>query len=198
MPVIATGIRGQTSLDDRITITGTIASGGTAQLLLPQQPRRLSLEICNNSSGALSIGIGPATATATVSSGGVASIAVNNAGIGYTLAPKVIILGGLVLGDLSQSPAHPATATATLTGSSINTITMDDVGAGYIVAPTIYLMNPLPQLGGGAFAPSGTVGTQIATLQTYTASGLLIPASAVAIWGASTSQAFTASIGGLV
>ena len=201
MPVLAPGIRGQTSLDDRITIAGSIASGGVAQIVLVQQPRRLSLEICNTSAADVVVGIGPATATATVTSGTVASIAVANGGVGYTLAPKVRILGGLVDGDYQTSPSHPAVAHAVLTGTAVSSIVMDDVGVGYnsSIAPLVYLENPLPQLGGGAFAPSAVAGTIIGPGWTWSSGGLLlVPASAVALFGGTTGQTYTLAVGGIV
>lgn len=168
-------------------------------MVLVQQPRRLSLEICNTSSGDLTAGIGPATATATLVGSTVGSIAAANAGVGYTVPPKVMIFGGVVDGDYQTSPSRPARATAVLSGTAVGAITMDDVGAGYAVAPLVYLMNPLPALGGGAFAPSATVGTVIGAGWTWSSSGLLIvPASAVALFGATTGQTFTLAIGGLV
>jgi hypothetical protein len=200
VPAITSGIRGQTYLDDLLDFSGTIASGGTAQLVLNQQPRRLSLFIQNTSAtDALHVGIGPATATPTLSGGSVASIAVANAGIGYVVAPQVRIFGGLIAGDLQLAPPHPAAAHATLSAGAISAITVDDPGAGYLVAPYIFLENPLPTLGGGALLPSATAGIALAAGVTWSMHGaLLVPTSAVAIFGPTTGNSFVVKVGGLV
>lgn len=203
MPAIAPGIRGQTQLDDLLDFSGTISSGGTAQLVLPQQPRRLSLFISNLSAAdTITLGIGPPAPVATLSGGGVSTISVSgNAGIGFTTIPTVVIAGGLVTGDYQSAPSHPATAHVTgLTGSGgISAITVDDPGAGYVVAPLIYLVNPLPYLGGGAILPSATVGIALPPGWNFSTSGMmLVPTSAVAIYGATTSDAFCVKVGGLV
>ena len=43
MPTAFPGIRGQTQTEDYLDFSGTIGVGGTAQLVAPQQLRRLSL-----------------------------------------------------------------------------------------------------------------------------------------------------------
>ena len=199
MAAITPGIRSQLQLDDRIVITGTIASGGTAQLVLKQQPRRMTLEISNNHASALlTAAIGPAIGHATISNGAVTGITVDNGGLGYTLAPQIVLLGGLIDGDYANAPSHPATAHTTLSSGVVQTPTIDDGGAGYVVAPLVYFMNPLPALGGGAYTPSATVGIPIAAGTTYQmANGLLVPGSAIALFGGTTGQAYTVTIGGL-
>lgn len=199
MPVIATGIRGQTHLDDLISFDGTITAGGTAQLVLPQQPRRLFIFIQNTSSHTMMLGIGPAQAHATLTSNGVSSVTVDNGGIGYTLPPTVMFLGGLVAGDYQNSPSHPAAAHATLSVGSVSAIVIDDPGANYVTAPLVYLMNPLPNLGGGAFLPSATAGIQLLPGNFWSVSGaFLTPTSAVAVFSANTGDTFTVKIGGIV
>jgi hypothetical protein len=200
MPAIAPGIRGQTHLDDWLDFSGTIASGGTAQLVLNQQPRRTSLLIANTSAtDTITVGIGPATGTPTLSSGTVASIAVANAGIGYVVTPIVRILGGLIAGDLQQCPQHPAAAHVTLSTGTIASFVIDDPGSGYLVAPYIYLENPLPRLGGGALLPSATVGIPLPAGWNFSTSGMMIvPTSAVAIYGPTNGNSFVVKVGGLV
>ncbi len=202
MPVISPGIRGQTHLDDLLDFSGTIASGGTAQLVLPQQPRRVSLFIANSSAtDTITVGIGPATGTPTITSGGVASIAVANAGIGYTVPPIVRILGGVAPGDLQNAPQHPAMAHAVLSGTAIGSFVIDDPGAGYssTILPYIYLENPLPNLGGGAFLPSLTAGIPLPSGFSFSTSGMIIvPTSAVAIFGPTNGNSFVVKVGGLV
>ena len=203
MPAIAPGIRGQTQLDDLLDFSGVIAAGGAAQLVLPQQPRRLSLFISNLATAdTITIGIGPPAPVATISGGGVTGISVSgNAGVGFTVIPQVVIAGGLITGDYQTAPSHPAVAHVTgLSGSGgISGITIDDPGAGYLVAPLVYLMNPLPHLGGGAKLPSATTGIALPPGWTFSTSGmLLVPTSAVAIYGATTSDTFEIKVGGLV
>ena len=87
---------------------------------------------------------GPARAKATVTNGVVTSIAVANAGFGYSYAPRIKILGGSIKGDglnLSNgypgtdSPSNIATAHCVMTGSAPNmtiaSIVVDNGGAGY-------------------------------------------------------------------
>ncbi len=202
MPAIAPGIRGQTHLDDLLDFSGTIASGGTAQLVLRQQPRRTSLFIANTSaSSTITIGIGPAMGTPTISGGGVTSIAVANAGIGYTVPPLVRILGGVIAGDLQTAPQHPASAHVILAAGAISSFVIDDPGAGYVstILPYIYLENPLWSLGGGALLPSATVGIPLVAGANFSTSGMIIvPTSAVAIFGPTTGNSFTVKVGGLV
>jgi pimeloyl-ACP methyl ester carboxylesterase len=205
------GIRGQTPLDDLLDFSGTVTAGGTAQLLLPQQPRRLSLSVSAvDATDTLYLGIGPAKGVATVTSGAVSAIAVANAGVGYTIAPQVRILGGVVQGDYETAPGSTnlggislpgrvAVAHATLTTGAVSAIVVDDPGAGYLVPPLIYLENPWPALGGGAYAPGVNNGIPIPINTTFTFNGsLLVPGSAVAIFGATTGDQFHVKVGGLV
>ncbi len=203
MPVISPGIRGQTHLDDLLDFSGAVASGGTPQILCPQQPRRLSIFIGNlAASNTITIGIGPPKCTATLTGNTVTSIAASNAGLGYSIRPNVRILGGLIDGDYQLGPARSAVAHAVMTGSApnqtISSIVIDDPGSGYLVAPLIYLENPLPTLGGGATIPSATAGIPLLSGQSLTFSGsILVPTSAIAIFSAGT-DAFVCKIGGLV
>jgi hypothetical protein len=211
VPVSFPGIRKQTPLDDLLDFSGTITTGGTAQLLLPQQPRRLYVSISNvDAADVLLVGIGPAKASATVAGGLVTGIAVNNGGIGYTVAPQVRILGGIIQGDYERAPGgtnlqgvpdvgFQATAVATIAAGAVSAITVTNPGSGYLVAPLIYLENPWPSLGGGAYSPSANNGIPIAVNTTFTFNGsLLVPSSAIAIVGATTGDQFHVKVGGLV
>lgn len=206
-----TNTRQQTYLDDALDFSGTIAAGGTAQLILPQQPGRSWLSITNvDATDVLYIGVGPAKATATVTAGAISAITVNNVGVGYTVAPQVRILGGIINGDYKTSPGSTnsagvplpgqvATAVATIAGGVVTGITVTNPGSGYLVAPLIYLENPWPQLGGGAYAPSTNNGIGIPVNTTYQFTGSLwVPGSAVAIIGATTGDQFHVKVGGLV
>jgi hypothetical protein len=210
------GIRDQSYLDDLLHFDGTVTTGGTAQLLLPQQPGRLFLAITNNTAAdTLFLGIGPARATANLTSGQVSSITVNNGGVGYTVSPSVVFLGGLIAGDYVTSPGSPgkqlgvqyagkpAVAHAVLTGGAVSSVVVDDPGSGYTVPPLIHLCNNWPQLGGGAYSPTATTATAgtglgIPAGQTFTFNGsLLVPGSAIAINGFTTGDAFSCIVGGI-
>lgn len=203
MPVSQPGIRNQTQLDDLIDFSGTITTGGAAQLVLVQQLRRLSLSIWNTSAANMTVGIGPPRPTANLTGSTVSSVTVGNAGIGYTVPPVVRFLGGIVDGDYQTAPSHPAAAHATLSGTGIGSITIDDPGTGYAVAPLVYLENPIigpfGKLGGGCFLPSITAGIPLPPgWQLNFEGSILVPASALAVWGTNTSDAFAVKVGGLV
>lgn len=163
---------------------GSIATGGTAQLLMPQDPQRYYIAIQNTSDTVMRVGIGAATATAALTSGAVSSVSVVNAGMGFTYAPKVVFVNGGypstpnpgspgspwtegVGGGLGpfQGPTRTASAVCVMTGSAgaltIASITVQDGGAGYQAAPYVYLQND-PRDPLGCFAPSATVGWYLA------------------------------------
>jgi len=74
-----------------------------------------------------------ATATATVSSGFVAGIAVTDGGAGYSTAPGVTIAGGSGSG---------ATAKAELTGDAVSQIIVLTAGSGYLTSPDVIIALP--------------------------------------------------------
>jgi hypothetical protein len=217
MAVLAPGIRDQSHLDDVVHFDGTVTTGGTAQLLLPQQPGRTFLAITNLAAAdTLFVGFGPARATPSLSGGSIASIAVTQGGVGYTVPPQVVIMGGIVAGDYVTTPGSSksnitsqsylgtlATAVATLSSGAVNAINVSNPGSGYLVAPLIYLQNPWPALGGGAYAPTATASTTgtglaIPAGQTLTFNGaMMVPGSAVAINGFTTGNPFSVIVGGL-
>lgn len=85
-----------------------------------------------------------ATATASISAGGVSAITVTSSGRGYTTAPTVSFDGGGGSG---------ATATATIDSQGYVTgVTVTAAGTGYTTAPTVFLRAPdnAEVLGGGA------------------------------------------------
>lgn len=203
MPVISPGIRGQTHLDDILDFSGTIAVGGTPQLVLPQQPRRLTLFIASLAAvNTITIGIGPPACTATLTGTTITAITLNNAGIGYAVRPNVRILGGLIDGDYQLNPARIAQAHAVMAGvapnQTISSIVIDDPGSGYLVKPLIYLENPLPTLGGGATIPSATAGIPLLAGSSLSFSGsFVVPTSAVALFSSGT-DAYVCKVIGLV
>lgn len=92
----------------------------------------------NESATAFNPGASAASLTATVVPlGGVASIAVNTGGLGYTSAPTVTI-------DPPPVGGIPATATATVVGGVVTAVTVVNPGSGYATAPSVTLT------GGGA------------------------------------------------
>jgi len=199
MPAAFPGIRGQTQNDDYIDFSGTITSGGTAQIVLPQQIRRLSLYFQNLSTDVMYVGFGPPRPVATLSGSTVNAISVSgNAGFGFKVIPQVVIQGGIVDGDYQTSPANPATAHVNgLSGSGgITGITVDNPGSGYVVAPLVRLVNPMPTLGGGAFLPSTGVGIYVAPSGGFFSMGgsLLIPVSALGVVAATTGDVFTCKV----
>lgn len=186
---------------------GTIATGGTPQLILGISQSRSSLILQNLSVGNLVFEFGSARATATYSAGTVASVAVTNAGFNFTKAPLIRFLGGGgndgVNGNSSYlglnqpngpSPSHPARAHAVMTGSagnlSISSIVVDDGGANYLCAPYVFIMNSDLDPYGCA-VPSATVGLLVAPATGPIAwNGTTCPTDAVAVYGATTSQAY--------
>ena len=102
---------------------------------------------------------GAATATAVLSSTGVATVAVGGGGgSGYTGTPNVVFSGGGGIG---------ATATATVAAGVVTAITVTSAGAGYTSAPTVSVTGGG---GSGATATAALVPTSIAAL-TLTAGG---------------------------
>jgi hypothetical protein len=139
---------------------------------MPQMLSRSSVEIINMSATTMYFGIGGATATCTISGGGVNAISVVNSGFNYTLPPLVIFIGGgntswnmansSFLGGQAvnyPAPAAPASGHCVMTGSgsnkSVSSIVIDNPGKSYAIAPIIFLKND-PNDPYGAFLPSAT------------------------------------------
>jgi hypothetical protein len=207
MKLIGSG--GQGRNDYGFRADGTIASGGTPQLLLPATSTRSFLVVQNLSSGSLWIDFGGPRAHATLTSGVVTSVTVDNAGFGYTLPPVVRFIGGLA--GVSSTAAHagfdtaqpaptnaygggrPAQAVAVLVGGAVSSITVTDGGTGYTNVPYVFLHNRREDPFGCA-DPSVSSGSGIllgANGGSYYVNGTVCPTDPVAIYGATTSQAFT-------
>lgn len=196
------GFRGQPSpSDDLLDFSGTVAVAGTPQLVIPQQPGRSYLLLQNIFATAIFVTIGPAKVTATLTSGKVTGFTIVNAGLGYTVAPKVRLLGGTIVGNMQISQEQQfnfkgAKAVATISGGAVNSVSVDgDGGANYQVAPTVYLDNPGPDLGGGVLIPSATFGVELLTHDALIFDGSFCPTSAVAVFGAAGSEKFTCLVG---
>lgn len=188
--------------------SGTIATGGTAQLLLPKAKSRSSLIIQNISDTNMFIEFGGARATATLSSGTVVSCAVTNAGIGYSRPPQVIFTCGayqnptqitptFTIAGLPDwaAPSNPAQAHCIMSGTAPNqtvgSIVMDNPGSGYAYPPYVWLLND-PNDPYGAAAPSATVGVELVSAGgSYTSNGTICTTDQISIFCATTGKAFT-------
>ncbi len=189
--------------------SNTIATGGTAQLLMPISYQRSSLILQNISDTNMYVEFGGARAAATLTSGAVSSIAITNSGFNYTLPPKVIFYGGGNTGNnlnnpnfLSAglpdypAPVNMASGHCVMTGSagnlSVASITIDNPGSGYAIAPLIYLQND-PLDPSGVATPSATSGyALLANGGSLTFNGSVCPTDQISVFCATTGKAYTA------
>lgn len=159
-----TGTQNQISRDTLFCADVTLT--GSAQLVLAQSLSRGFLMLQNIGSHAMQVEFGSARGVATISSGGVSSVAVSNAGFNFTKPPVVRFFGGGNNGNSSYlglnqangaSPSHVAQAHAVLTGGAVSSIVVDDPGSGYVIAPYVFIydsdLDPY-----GAALPSATSG----------------------------------------
>lgn len=207
------GMRGQQTRDHLYDASGVIASGGTAQLLLPEAKSRSALLIQNIDTGTatLFVEFGGARATATISNGQIASFSVTNAGFGYTVAPEVELLGGGTGGNSSflgvglpgypapgdpgyswprttdMSAFKPAKVHATLSGGAVNAIVIEDPGAGYVIAPFVKITNSLLDPYGVAIA-SATSGILLPAQGGRLYYDRAVPTDQISIFGAGTTR----------
>jgi len=185
--------RDQNVRDDFYVADGTITSGNSAQLLLPESKSRSYLYIQNLSAHTMYVEFGGARATATITSGAVTSFSITNAGFGYTIAPTVHLLGGGSGGNATSAtnaiggiPTWPspgdnafvgprlgsttdrrARAHCTLSAGAVNAFVIDDPGSGYINAPYVFLQNSLiPPDPFGVAIPSSSSGYALAAVST--------------------------------
>lgn len=188
------GMRGQPNLDSALDFSGSIATGGAAQLALNQQPGRCYLYLQNTSSAILTVGMGPATATATLSGETVSSVAVANKGIGYTVPPQVLFLGGQYPGDLQHAPSDSAKGFAVLSSDTIKSVTVSHAGSGYSVAPYVLFVNPAPSLGGGAYLPSASAGIVLSTNAALIMETSFVTTDPIAVYGDTTGQTYVCKV----
>lgn len=190
---------------------GTIAVGGTPQLVLPQTPARAFLTIQNTSAGTLVFEFGSARATATIVNGVVTAIAVTNGGFGFSLPPNILLFGGgnggvsgyVGLGQpggaapsAMMGVGRPATAHAVMSGTapnmSVASIVVDDGGAGYVTAPYVAIHNSNHDPNGCA-TPSATSGMVLpAGSAPIILNGTSCPTDAIAVFGMTAGQSFLA------
>ena len=151
-------IRNQTTMRDlTFDASGTVTTGGTAQLVIPERKSTTMFLLQNVSATAtLFFTFGSALLAATLTGTGVSSVAVVNAGFNFTLPPQIIPLGGGRPFNTAQiaagqpdydAPTHPARFTAVMTsatplpGLKIASVTIDDPGTGYYAAPYMRVTN---------------------------------------------------------
>lgn len=202
------GARGQFVRDFMYDASGTVTTGGTAQLILPEHALRTAFFIQNISNGNLLVEFGGARATAVLTNGVVTSVSVTNAGFGYTIPPRVKFFGG---GDKNKNPTYlcpglpgnlspsaSASAHAVLVGGAVSSIVIDSGGANYVEAPYVFLQSS-EQDPYGAALPSATVGALLsAGGGSLFYNGTTTTTDAISVYGGTTGQAFTVkySIGG--
>jgi hypothetical protein len=155
------GVKGQFGTRDlTFRADGTIASISAPQLVLPEQWQRSYLKFQNVSNNIMYVEFGSARAHATLTSGAVTAVTVDNGGFGFTLPPNVEFLGGGgggnttrvgtldPFGPAPQEYGKPAQAHAVLTAGVVTSIVIDDPGSNYLVAPYVRLTNnPLDFIG---------------------------------------------------
>ena len=204
------GTRGQQVRDFMYDASGSITTGGTAQLLLPEHAVRTSLYIQNTSTGPLYVDFGGARAHAVLTSGVVTSIVVDNAGFGYTVPPTVHFFGGgdstknpnaLIPGlPGNQSPSTIASAIAVLSGGTVASISINSGGKNYVKAPYVFLRSRENDPYGCASPSVGGVGTTVLVPNggSLFYNGSTLTTDAISILGATTGQTFACkyTIGG--
>ncbi len=198
--------KAQVRADPIYDASGTIAAGGTAQLVLPVHQSRAHFFFQNNSAHAMWVEFGSARATATITNGAVSSIAVTNAGFNFTYPPLVRFAGG---GDAGNSrylglnqpggegpnssliAATPATAHAVLTTKAVSSIVVDSGGSGFVIAPFVFIYNDQLDPYGCAI-PSSGVGVQVAPGGgSIYYNGTACPTDSVSVSGTTTADPFT-------
>lgn len=189
--------------------SGTIATGGTPQLLLAKSMSRTSLWLQNLSAGPLYVDFGSARGTAVLTNGKVTSVTITNAGFNFTKPPLIRFLGGgndlgggnainrSYLG-LNQpngaSPSLPAKARAVLTSNAVSSVIVDDGGANYAIAPYVQFINSDLDPYGVAVPSTTLNGGVLLAAQgpPLILNGTFCPTDAISIIGATTGQVFTA------
>lgn len=195
------GSRGQQVRDFMYDASGTITTGGTAQLILPEQPNRTSMFIQNISDTVMYVEFGGARATATLTNGVVTSVSVTNGGFGYTVPPNVRFYGG---GDTQKNPnylcpglpgnvcpSNTASGQSVLAAGVVSSITIANGGQHYVKAPYVFLQSS-QQDPYGCATPSATSGAMILPNGgSLFYNGTTLTTDALSIFCATTGKAFT-------
>lgn len=199
------GARGQQQTDTEYDYSGTITTGGTPQLLLPQSKSRTKLLIVNNSTGTLNIAIGLLPAKATITNGVVTGVTVPDVGFGFNAAPDILFLGGGNANDPQSygatmpdwpAPFNPAVGAAVMGSSSvsglnISSITIQSGGSGYLAAPYVKIMPKRYDPTGVGLASASVGFTLGANGGSYYVNGTACSCDAISVYGATTGQAYT-------
>lgn len=187
--------------------SGINASATVPQLILPRRYSTTNLLVQNLSTTAVMyLEIGSARATATLTGGVVTSVAVTNAGFGFSKPPVIQFRGGgagmypAFLGSTepnSPSPSAPAQAHCVMTGAapnqSVASITVDFGGSGYLVPPFVFISNADVDPNGCA-DPSASSGVGIVLAANggkYEVNGTACTTDAIALFCGTVSQRFT-------
>jgi hypothetical protein len=189
--------------------SGTITTGGSAQLVLARSMARSFLYLKNTSVGPLWFETDGPRATATISGGVVTSVSITNAGFNMTLPPLIRFLGGgqggagynqppntsyLGLGQPNgPTPPNQATGIPVMGGSGANknvsSITVNNAGSNYVIAPYVQIitsdLDPY-----GCAIPSTGVGIMLSAGESIMWNGTCCPTEAIAVFGATTGQGF--------
>ncbi len=113
------GSREQAVADYLLDASGTITTGGAAQLLLPQHMSRSSFMFVNNSASIMYVDFGAARATCALSTTTVSStFTITNAGFGYTKPPVVRFMGGGAPQGVSVSAGPGTGGVSTMVGAN--------------------------------------------------------------------------------
>jgi len=198
------GSRSQQQQDDMYDFSGSVTTGGTAQLLLPQAKSRSLFIFVNTSANVMSIQFGIRPSTSALTSGVVTSVTLVDAGQLFWLPPLVEFLGGGNVGAPGfagatapdwPGPTNPANGHAVMSGSAgaqtISSISIDSGGSGYLVAPYVLVKAaPGDPTGVGALTAT-TVGLQIAAGATLQLNGTCCPTSAAVVFCGTPASTFT-------
>lgn len=194
------GSRDQQQIDQLFDNSGTIASGGTAQLVVPQSKSRSLLFIENTSTAALLVQIGINPSVATLTNGVVSSVAVSDVGFGFLVPPTVQFLGGGNSNDpatkgatapLWPAPNNAANGHAVLANGTISSIVVDYGGSGYLVPPYVLVTADRTDPTGVGL-PTATTGILLAASGgTIRFDSTVCPTSAVSIYGGTTGLTYT-------
>ena len=200
--------QGQHTQHPMFDASGTITTGSVPQLVLPRAQSRTMLIFVNNSTDNMYIEVGSARASATLTSGVISSIAVTNAGFGYSIAPTVEFLGGNFGNALQTTPTYSlvgtpdmyspptkASAHCVMTGAapnmSVSSIVIDNGGKNYLYPPYVYLRNNDNDPFGCALPALGTGFELISGGGNWTPNGTVMTTDPIAVFCATTSAPFT-------